>query len=144
MAPHSSGPYVSPLRALTTQIATTPTAELPQRISHLISAVQGSAQALSASESNAASRDASDAAVVVHKYRTQLSSLLQGRSPEGRWTAVVLVKTTIEVCGWEALKGCDVWVRGMLVVLGVCWVSFSPSMSLDAILWASKSHLFIT
>jgi hypothetical protein len=68
---------------------------------------------------NAAKADAPASSVLVHKLKTQLSTLLNGKSPEGRFTAVVLIKTVIEVGGWEILHGAESWVRGLLALLGV-------------------------
>ncbi|KAJ4366803.1 hypothetical protein N0V83_007328 [Neocucurbitaria cava] len=50
----------------------------------------------------------------MHKYRTLLSTLLQDRTVQGRWSAIVLIKATIEVGGWETLQKCLPWVRGLL------------------------------
>ena len=55
----------------------------------------------------------------VHKLKTQLSTLLGGKSPEGRFAAVVLIKAAIEVGGWEVLRGSEPWVRGLLAILAV-------------------------
>lgn len=62
---------------------------------------------------------ASASSVLVHKLKTQLSTLLNGRSLEGRFTAVVLIKGVVEVGGWEVLQGSESWVRGLLAILGV-------------------------
>ncbi|KAF7597365.1 hypothetical protein BBP40_006306 [Aspergillus hancockii] len=48
---------------------------------------------------------------------TRLASLLQDRSPEGRWTAVVLVKAVMEAGQWEILRGCEPLVRGLIAIL---------------------------
>jgi hypothetical protein len=46
-----------------------------------------------------------------------LSTLLQDRTIHGRWSAIVLIKATIEVGGWETLQKCLPWVRGLLGIL---------------------------
>lgn len=68
---------------------------------------------------------AATASPLVHKLRTQISSLLQDKSIQGRWSAVVLVKATVETAvrqdaGWEYLQASAPWVRGLLAILGVC------------------------
>lgn len=61
----------------------------------------------------------SELSVLVHKFRTQLSTLLQDRSKEARWAAVVLLKATIEAGGWSVLRSSDKWVRALLGLIGV-------------------------
>lgn len=63
--------------------------------------------------------DASESSVLVHKLKTQISTLLSGKSTEGRFAAVVLIKAIVAVGGWEVLRGVESWVRGLLSVLGV-------------------------
>jgi len=52
--------------------------------------------------------------VAVHKFRTLITTLLQDRTVQGRWSAIVLVKATVEVGGWETLQKSLPWVRGLL------------------------------
>ena len=125
MPPASSGPAISPLRAVNHLLATTSSELLPNSISHLISAVQSSCETISAPGGQISRKDTSEASVALHRYKTQLSTLLQGRNAEGRWVAVVLIKTTVEVGGWEILRTCDAWVRGLVGILGVCLGCFS-------------------
>ena len=56
-------------------------------------------------------------ALQIHKLKTRISSLLQDRAPEGRYTAVVLIKAIVEVDGRPVLSGCEPWVRGLLSLL---------------------------
>ncbi|KAI4199128.1 MAG: hypothetical protein LQ350_004818 [Teloschistes chrysophthalmus] len=60
----------------------------------------------------------SDAAVVLHKLKTQLSTLLQDKCREARWSAVVLVKAIIEAGAWSVLKESEKWVRPLLGLIG--------------------------
>lgn len=55
----------------------------------------------------------------VNKLKARLTSLLQDRSVEGRWTAVVLIKALLEAGRWEILRDCGPWVRGLLAILSV-------------------------
>lgn len=51
-----------------------------------------------------------------------MTSLLNGRSCEGRFAAIGLVKAIIDVGGWEMLRTSDTWVRGLLSIVQVCQV----------------------
>lgn len=107
------------LRVLCNQLSTTPTTDLPRLTPVLLRNILRCQVVLSSSAANAAKSDSSTASVLVHKLKTQLSALLTGRTPEGRFTAVVLIKAVVEVGGWEVLRGAESWVRGMISVLGV-------------------------
>lgn len=107
------------LRVLCFQLSTTPATDLPCLLPTLLRHVLRSQIALSSSSGNAGKADASATAVLVHKLKTQLSTLLNGKTPEGRFAAVVLIKAVVEVGGWEVLQGAELWVRGLLSVLGV-------------------------
>lgn len=69
--------------------------------------------------------DASDSSVLVHKLKTQVSTLLMGRSAEGRFASVILIKAIVDVGGWEVLRGAEPWVRGLLSILGVSRISLA-------------------
>lgn len=112
----------SPLGAVTQRLASTPTQHLPHIIPFLTTTLISCQTVLSASSNPHTRNDGADANVVVHKYKTQLATLLQDKSVEGRWSAIVLIKATIELGGWETLQGAGVWVRGLIGVLGVCYV----------------------
>jgi pre-rRNA-processing protein RIX1 len=111
------------LRVLCFQLSTTAAQDLPrilptllQRLTrcqlHLSSPAQGSS-----SES-----DASASSVLVHKLKTQIHTLFKGQSLEGRFAAVALTKTAIEVGGWEVLHGPELknwWIPGLHSILVV-------------------------
>jgi hypothetical protein len=107
------------LRVLCFQLSSTSTSDLPRLTPTLLRHVSRCQTPLSSPAGNAAKADASASSVLVHKLKTQLSTLLSGKSPEGRFTAVVLIKAVVEVGGWEVLHGAESWVRGLLSVLGV-------------------------
>lgn len=107
------------LRLLCLQLSSTPTEQLPRLTPVLLRHVLRCQGPLSSSGNNAAKSDASAASVLVHKLKTQLSTLLNGKSAEGRFAAVVLIKGVIEVGGWEVLRGSEPWVRGLLSILKV-------------------------
>ncbi|RKF74497.1 putative arm repeat-containing protein [Golovinomyces cichoracearum] len=63
--------------------------------------------------------DASDTSVLLHKLRTLLTKLLNGKEVEGRFVAVILVKAYVDVKGLEeGLKHIGSWVRSLIAVLG--------------------------
>jgi len=116
MVPQGTTRSVATLRAMTFRISSTPTSQLPQQIP-AISASLPRCKDLISSSQLPSSKDASESAVAIHKYKTQLSALLQDRTVQGRWTAIVLIKATIEIGGWEVLQKSGPWVRGLLSIL---------------------------
>jgi pre-rRNA-processing protein RIX1 len=116
MAPIAS--ELSTLRALTFRISSTATSQLPFHVPAIAASLANCRTLLSSTQtSGTKSSTSSEASVAVHKYRTLLSTLLQDRAIQGRWSAIVLIKATIEVGGWETLQKCLPWVRGLLGVL---------------------------
>lgn len=108
------------LRVLCFQLSSMAVSDLPRLTPTLLSYVLRCQVPLSMPAVAAGKAEASASAVLVHKLKTQLSTLLNGKSTEGRFVAVVLVKAVIEVGGWEVLNGSEAWVRGLLSILGVC------------------------
>lgn len=107
------------LRAVTHRLTTTPVEQLPPIASFLATSLSDCGELLSAPQNQKAGKSESDNAVQIHKLKTRLGSLLQDRSFEGRWTAVVLVKATVEAGQWEILRGCEPIVRSMIGILAV-------------------------
>ncbi|KAL5445793.1 hypothetical protein PMIN06_007970 [Paraphaeosphaeria minitans] len=114
MAPMAT--ELATLRALTFRISSTATSQLPQHVP-AIAASLASCRTLLSSAQASTSKTASEASVAVHKYRTLLSTLLQDRTIQGRWAAIVLIKSTVEIGGWETLQKSLPWVRGLLGIL---------------------------
>ncbi|KAL5389019.1 hypothetical protein DPSP01_002722 [Paraphaeosphaeria sporulosa] len=114
MAPMAT--ELATLRALTFRISSTTTSQLPQHVP-AIAASLASCRTLLSSAQASTSKNASEASVAVHKFRTLLSTLLQDRTIQGRWAAIVLIKSTIEIGGWETLQKSLPWVRGLLGIL---------------------------
>ncbi|TVY43374.1 Pre-rRNA-processing protein [Lachnellula occidentalis] len=106
------------LRFLCAQLSSTPPTDLPRLTPSLLRNVLRCRAPLSSAVGNAVKADASATSVLVHKLKTQLSTLLNGKSQEGRLVAVVLIKAVVEVGGWEVLRGAESWVRGLLALLG--------------------------
>lgn len=113
MAPLKDAYAANALKAATYRISSVPPKQLPAVIPQITALLVPCRPILSSSH-NSAAKDASESSVLVHKFRTQISTLLQDKSVEGRWSAVVLCKTAIELGGWEMLQKCGPWVRGLL------------------------------
>ena len=112
-----SGP--SELRTVCVQLQSTPVAQLPQVTPLLLRNIARCRVPLSAPSGNAAKSDASETSVLVHKLKTHVSTLLNGRSIEGKFVAVVLIKGLVDAGGWEILRGAEPWTRGLLAIITV-------------------------
>lgn len=110
----------SELRILCLRLTSTPPNDLPSLVPSLVQYVLQCQIPLSTPSVNAGKADASQSAVLVHKLKTQLTTLLNGKSAPGRFAAIVLIKVVVEVGGWEILRDAGSWVRGLLSILGVC------------------------
>ena len=114
------------LRAVTHRLTTTPIQQLPPIASFLATSLSDCGELLSAPQNQKAGKTESDNALQIQKLKTRLASLLQDKSFEGRWTAVVLMKATVEAGQWEVLRGCEPLVRSLIGVLAVgldiCWL----------------------
>ncbi|KAJ5836827.1 Armadillo-like helical [Penicillium robsamsonii] len=105
------------LRAITHRLTTTPVEQLPPIASFLATSLNDCAELLSTPQTQKSGKSDSDNAVQIHKLKTRLASLLQDRSVEGRWTAVILVKATVEAGQWEMLRGYEPIVRSLISIL---------------------------
>lgn len=109
----------SELRILCLRLTSTPPKDLPRLTPTLVQYVLQCQIPLSNPSVNSGKADASQSAVLVHKLKTQLTTLLNGKSAEGRFAAIALIKVVVEVGGWEILRDAGSWVRGLLSILGV-------------------------
>jgi pre-rRNA-processing protein RIX1 len=103
---------VQRLRAIAYRLSSAEIGQLPQLVAQIHPQLIECRDLLS-NPQNASS----DATAAVHQFKTKISSLLQDRSIQGRWAAVVLVKCTIELGGWQALHQCAPWVRSLVGIL---------------------------
>lgn len=115
MAPQVVLHKVAALRAVSFRISSTPTAQLPHAVACIAQSLNTAKDILSEPESP--SLKDTDASVVVHRFITQVTTLLQDRTVEGRWAGIVLVKAAIEAGGWATLSKSLPWVRGLLGIL---------------------------
>lgn len=100
------------LKQLTFRISSTPVPELPRVAAQVSGSLWACRDLLSYTAPSG--KQNSDDGVTVHRFKTQLSTLLQDRTVEGRWSAVVLVKATIEAGGLEVLGKANGWVKSLL------------------------------
>ncbi|EGO57751.1 hypothetical protein NEUTE1DRAFT_81610 [Neurospora tetrasperma FGSC 2508] len=106
------------LRVLCRRLASTPVDDLPHICPLLVSHVLRCGEVLSAVPETKAKDKSSETATLVHRLRTHITTLLAGKSASGRFAAVFLVKAVVDVGGWESLRASDVWIRGLIGILG--------------------------
>jgi hypothetical protein len=110
----SSQTAIGTLRAITYRIANTSDDQLPQIAAQISGSIWTCRSILSQPPNSKAQ---GDAAGVVHRFKTQLSTLLQHRNFRARWTGIVLVKAVLEAGGLEILSKSAVWSRNLLTIL---------------------------
>lgn len=107
------------LHAVAHRLNATPVKELPPVASYLASGIADSRNILSTAHSSRGSSHEAELAQLVQKLKARITSLLNDKTPEGRWTAVVIVKATVEAGQWEILRECANWIRSLISILGV-------------------------
>ena len=107
------------LRVVTQRLSSTPVKQLPHVAPYLAVNIAQHGQALAKSPQKDKNGSKTDSAVIVHKLKTQLSTLLQDKNREARYAAVILIRAIVEVGGWNVLQGVGAWVRGLVGLLGV-------------------------
>ncbi|CAK7272761.1 hypothetical protein SEPCBS119000_005295 [Sporothrix epigloea] len=105
------------LRLLSRKLAAASPVDLPPLCSILVDHVLRCGDLLSASFEQPGKSSASEASVQVHKLKTQIVTLLLGKTPQGRYAGTVLAKAVVDVGGWESLRTAEPWVRGLLSLL---------------------------
>lgn len=116
MAPQDT---FNPLRVVTQRLSSTPSRQLPHVARYLAPTIAQCGKDLATPTKDGQAVGGSESAVLVHKLKTQLSALLQDKSPEARYAAVILMKATVEAGGWIVLQGIGAWVRGLIGIFGV-------------------------
>lgn len=116
MAPSQDAYAANTLKAVIYRLSSVPTKQLPALIPHVTATLPACKPVLSAPQ-NASGKDASDPAGLVLRFRARVSALLKDRSAEGRWSAVILSKSAIELGGWEMLQNSRPWVKDLLGIL---------------------------
>jgi pre-rRNA-processing protein RIX1 len=107
------------LRSLCRRLTSTEPDHLPPLLPILLKDTLRCQELLSAPQDAKGGQSASEIAVLVHKLKTQVLALLNGRSAQGRFAGAALAKAIIEVGGWECLRSSEPWVRAMLSIIQV-------------------------
>ena len=110
---------VSSLRMVTQRLSSVSPTQLPHITAFLAGSITESREAFAKHDHGSSVRSEQDTNVIIHKLKAQLSALLQGKGPHARFSALILIKATVEVGGWSVLQGAAPWVRGMISILGV-------------------------
>ncbi|RBA09591.1 hypothetical protein FPRO05_06728 [Fusarium proliferatum] len=105
------------LRVLCRKLTSIPPTLLPHALPSLINHILHCKEPLSAPSDRKVKDSAPEAAQLVHKLKASITTHLNGRSREARFAAVALIKTVVDVGGWEILRGCQPWVTGLLSVV---------------------------
>ena len=106
------------LRVTTQRLAATPTRQLAQVVPYLASTLLSCEKIFQNTQASSQTKDTSEAGVLVHKLKTQISTLLNEKNPQSKWASVILIKAIIEVGGEDVLRASGAWVRGLLGILG--------------------------
>ncbi|KAF8453806.1 rRNA processing/ribosome biogenesis-domain-containing protein [Terfezia claveryi] len=104
------------LRSLTATLTATPEPSLPSDIPAIASALY-STPILEAAFHTASTKN-EDTSVLLHKYKTRVSSLLQSRSTQGKWAGVALVKASMESSPEALGAWAKSWVPLVQAILG--------------------------
>ncbi|KAM0562076.1 hypothetical protein ACHAPJ_002520 [Fusarium lateritium] len=105
------------LRVLCRKLTSIPPTQLPHALPSLINHVLHCKEPLSAPSDRKVKDSSSEGAQLVHKLKASITTHLNGRSREARFAAVGLIKTVVDVGGWEVLRGCQPWVTGLMSVV---------------------------
>lgn len=108
---------ITTLRVITQRLTATPSWQLPHIVPYLASTIPSCAQVLQNPPVPGHTNDGPEIAVVIHKFRTRISTLLAEKSAQAKWSAVVLIKATVETGGLEVLRASGAWIRGLLGIL---------------------------
>ena len=106
------------LRVITQRLELTPAWQLPYVVTGLANSLVACDRIFENASSEHQTKDSSDKALLIHKLRTQVSTFLHDQNIRSRWAAIVLIKAITEIGGWDILRGCGAWVRGLLSILG--------------------------
>ena len=126
----SSYSSLTTLRVITQRLTATPLWQLPHIVPYLASTIPSCANVLQNPPSLRQTNYESEIAVVIHKFKTRISTLLVEKSPQAKWAAVVLIKATVETGGLEVLRTSGAWIRGLLGILQRPDPSFTKQLSI--------------
>lgn len=105
------------LRVLCRKLTSLEPTQLPHSLPILVRHVVRCRQPLSTPLDSKAKGEAAEVSMLVHKFKASLTTLLESRTREARFVAIALIKAAVDVGGWEVLKDCGPWVRGLLSIV---------------------------
>lgn len=105
------------LRVLSRKLTAASPNDLPALCPVLVGHILRCGEPLSAASEQQGKNNTNEDTVLVHKLKTQINTLIQGKTPQGRFAGTVLAKAIIDVGGWESLRTAEPWVRGLLSLL---------------------------
>ncbi|KAI0426719.1 rRNA processing/ribosome biogenesis-domain-containing protein [Xylaria sp. FL1042] len=97
------------LRSICRRLTSTKVEQLPPIVLILLKDVERCQEPLSQPL-----EPSSEVSGLVHKLKTQITSLLNGRTCQGRFVGAALVKAVVESGGWECLRASGPWVNGLI------------------------------
>ncbi|KAI0166418.1 rRNA processing/ribosome biogenesis-domain-containing protein [Xylariaceae sp. FL1272] len=118
MAPSVASAVLPPeLQTTCRRLASTNVQQLPAILPILLKDIARCRESLSRpQEANAPSHTA-DITVLVHKLKTHITSLLNGRVSQGHLVGAALAKAVVECGGWESLRAAGSWVNSLIAIL---------------------------
>ena len=111
------------LRVVVRQLTTTPIPLLPSVAPEWARIIGHSQDLLLAIQDEERSVPNSEAASLVQKLKTHVSSLLQDRSVDARFAGILLAKAFVEVGGVQHLQNIGPWVRTLNTIINVSLIS---------------------
>ena len=107
---------IATLQAASQQISAVPKELLPAVVPNLLNNLAVCSNLLADIPSPKDAKG-SEEVVAMHRFTTQISSLLQDKSPERRWAGVVLVKAALQYGGQNLLQRNSSWIKSLLNIL---------------------------
>ncbi|KAI0486664.1 rRNA processing/ribosome biogenesis-domain-containing protein [Xylaria cf. heliscus] len=105
------------LRSICRRLTSTKIEQLPPLLPALLRDVGRCRETLSRPLEPKSSEGSPEAAILVHSLKTQITTLLNGRTSQGRFVGAAMVKAVVENGGWECLRASEPWVRGLISII---------------------------
>ncbi|KAI2642520.1 rRNA processing/ribosome biogenesis-domain-containing protein [Xylaria nigripes] len=105
------------LRDICRRLTSTKVEQLPSLLPSLLKDVARCQEPLSRQSEPKNSESSPEVAVLVHRLKTQITTLLKGRTSHSRFVGAALVKAVIESGGWECLRTSEPWVRELISII---------------------------
>ncbi|TRX92627.1 hypothetical protein FHL15_006554 [Xylaria flabelliformis] len=118
------------LRSICRRLTSTKPEHLPPLLPVLLKDVGRCRETLSRSLEPKTSEGSPEVAILVHSLKTQINTLLTGRTSQGRFVGAALVKAVVENGGWECLRTSEAWKKDPTVTKELCIVSITKIFTL--------------